>query len=442
MGSSMNLALPAIGREFGLGAVGLGWVASAYLLAAAMVLIPAGRLADLFGRKRIFICGVVIYTAASAVLALSPSAGVLTGFRAAQGMGGAMVFGTAVALLISVYPADRRGHALGINTAAVYLGLSLGPVLGGVLTQQFGWRSLFWTQVPIGILIAVLAAAVFRGEWAEARGERFDVGGSALFAVSLLALMVGFSRLPTASGAALTAAGAAGAAAFVLMEKRIKAPVFDVRLLVRNRVYGFSNLAALINYCATSALSFLLSLYLQYVKGMTPQAAGLVLVAQPVVMTVFSPLAGRASDRRDPRILASAGMALSSLGLFVFSWLGRGTTVAFVVGGLLLVGSGFALFSSPNTNAVMGAVEKKSYGVASATLATMRLVGQMLSLGIVMMLFSVTIGPGRITPDRHDAFLVGLRDAFLLFAVLCVFGVFASLARGPNGRRPERAHER
>lgn len=432
----MNLALPQIGREFGLGAVGLGWVASAYLLAAAMTLVPAGRLADLVGRRKIFISGIGVYTAASVVLALSPSAGVLTGFRAMQGLGGAMVFGTAVALLTSVYPPERRGRALGINTAAVYLGLSLGPVLGGVLTHELGWRSLFWTQVPFGLLILGLASAVFRGEWAEARGERFDAAGSAVFAAALLALMSGFSRLPTAAGAALTAAGAAGVAAFVLLEKRTAAPVFDVRLLVRNRVYGFSNLAALINYCATSALSFLLSLYLQYIKGLPPQAAGLVLVAQPVVMTVFSPLAGRASDHKDPRTLASAGMALSSLGLFLFAFLGRGTSTAIIVGGLLLVGAGFALFSSPNTNAVMGAVDRKFYGVASATLGTMRLVGQMLSLGVVMMLFSVTVGPARITPELHGAFLVSLRAAFLLFAVLCGLGVFASLARGRNGRRP------
>jgi MFS family permease len=167
---------------------------------------------------------------------------------------------------------------------------------------------------------------------------------------------------------------------------------------------------------------------------MPPQSAGLVLVAQPVVMTVFSPLAGRLSDRKDPRTLASAGMALSSLGLFAFSFLGKQTTPPFIIGGLLLVGAGFALFSSPNTNAVMGAVDRKFYGVASATLGTMRLVGQMLSLGIVMMLFSLSVGQARITPAVHVAFLASLKVAFLLFAFLCFLGVFASLARGKNGR--------
>ena len=432
MGSSMNLALPSIGREFSLNAVGLGWVASAYILSAAMFLVPMGRLADLVGRKKIFGWGILLYTAASAVLAVSPSAAILIAFRVVQGVGGAMVFGTAVALLTSVYPAGQRGRALGFNTAAVYLGLSLGPVVGGILTQHFGWRSLFWTQVPIGLLIVALVVWNFKGEWAEARGERFDLAGSVFFALTLLALMVGFSRLPSGLGVGLILAGTAGAAAFVVLEKRAKAPVFNVRLLTRNRVYGFSNLAALINYCATSALSFLVSLYLQYIKGLSPQAAGLVLIAQPVVMTLFSPLAGKLSDRKDPRILASAGMALSSLGLLVFAFLEEDTSIVFIVAGLILVGFGFALFSSPNTNAVMGSVDKKYYGVASATLGTMRLVGQMMSLAIVMMLFSVAIGQARITPAFYGPFLVSLRAAFIVFAFLCFVGVFASLARGKN----------
>jgi EmrB/QacA subfamily drug resistance transporter len=435
MGSSMNLALPAISREFSLKAVSLGWVASAYMLAAAVCLVPMGRLADLVGRKKVFSWGVVAYTISSAILALSPSAAILIAFRVGQGIGGAMVFGTAVALLSSAFPAGDRGRALGINTAATYSGLSLGPVVGGILTQQLGWRSLFWTQVPIGLLIIVLVVRNLRGDWAEARGERFDLAGSAFFGLTLLALMYGFSKLPSGLGAGLTLAGAAGAAAFVARERRAETPVFDIRLLTRNRVYGFSNLAALIHYCATSALSFLVSLYLQYIKGLGPQSAGLVLVAQPIVMTAFSPLAGKLSDRKDPRVLASAGMALSSLGLLVFAFLGTGTTLAAVVAGLLLVGFGFALFSSPNTNAVMGSVENKYYGVASATLGTMRLVGQMLSLAIVMMLFSVAIGQVRITPALYGAFLVSLRVAFIVFAFMCFLGVFASLARGPRLRR-------
>ena len=218
--------------------------------------------------------------------------------------------GTSLAILTSVYPPGDRGKVLGINTAAVYLGLSLGPVLGGFLTQHFGWRSIFVINIPIGLLAFVLTLSRLPGERAEAKGEKFDVAGSAVFGLSLAALMFGFSRLPAVHGALFLLMGLAGLGVFVLLEKRSEAPVLDVRLFLKNRVFAFSNAAALINYSATSAVAFLLSLYLQYIKGLSPQKAGLILIAQPVVMAVFSPLAGKLSDRVEPRIVASAGMAI------------------------------------------------------------------------------------------------------------------------------------
>ena len=309
-----------------------------------------------------------------------------------------MIFGTSMAILTCVYPHGERGRAIGISTAAVYLGLSLGPVLGGFLVHRFGWRSVFLAVVPVGLAGVILTLTRLRGEWDEARGEKFDAAGSAVFGIGLAALMYGFSRLPSLFGAGLVAAGLALLGAFILWEKRVAAPVLDVRLFRANRVFAFSNAAALINYSATSAVAFLLSLYLQYVKGLPPQKAGLVLVAQPLVMALFSPLAGRASDRIEPRVVASVGMAISSAGLLALVFLGPETSIGFITGALLGLGFGFALFSSPNTNAVMCSVERRAYGVASSTLGTMRLTGQMLSLG--------DIGPDhravrRQRPDRR-----------------------------------------
>jgi len=430
MGSSVNIALPSIGREFQTDAITLGWVATAYLLAAAVFLVPFGRLADIYGRKKIFLLGMTAYTTASLLCSLAASARTLIVFRVAQGMGAALVFGTSVAILTSVFPRGERGRALGINTAAVYLGLSLGPVLGGFLTHQLGWRSVFLVNIPLGLLVIAVVLARLRGEWAEAQGERFDLPGSLTYGLALVGIMLGFSRLPQRLGFWLFGAGVAVAAGFVVCERRIVFPVLDVRLFLRNRVFAFSNLAALIHYSATFAVAFFVSLYLQYIQGMTPQGAGLILIAQPAVMTLFSPFAGRASDRIDPRIVASLGMAISSLGLFLLAFLRGATSLLFIVSSLALLGFGFALFSSPNTNAVMGSVEKKSYGVASATLATMRLVGQMTSMGVAMMIVAVFVGRVQITPASHEAFLQALRAGFWLFAALCLAGVFASLARG------------
>ena len=433
MASGMNVGMPLIGKEFGASAVTLGWILTAYTLAAAMFLMPFGRLADLVGRKRIFALGLAVNLIGTVIGAVAPSVAVLILGRAVQGIGGAMIFGTGVAILTSVYPAGARGHALGLNTAAVYTGLSLGPVFGGFLVHAWGWRSVFWATVPVAAAALALTLVRLKGEWADARGEGFDLAGSALLGGGLVALMYGFSRLPGLPGIALTSAGVLALAAFAAFELRLKAPLLDLRLFRHNRIFAFSNLAALFNYSATSAVAFLLSLYLQYIKGLPPQQAGLVLVAQPLVMAVASPFAGRLSDRTEPRLMASLGMAISAAGLVLFSLLGADTSFAFIVASLVCLGLGFGLFSSPNTNAIMGSVEKRHLGVASAALGTMRLTGQMLSAGITMMIFALVMGRAAIVPSLYPLFLRSARIAFVFFAALCVVGVFASLARGDRG---------
>ncbi|MFQ6067688.1 MAG: MFS transporter, partial [bacterium] len=342
MGSSVNIALPSIGREFAMDAVLLSWVATSYLLAAAMFLVPFGRIADIRGRKRIFTYGILIYTVSSFLSAISTSATVLISFRILQGIGGAMIFGTAVAILTSVFPVGQRGKALGINVAAVYLGLSLGPFLGGFLTQHFGWRSIFLANVPVGGLIMVFIFWKLKGEWAGAKGETFDFSGSIIYGLTLIAIMYGLSLLPAMSGVWLILMGILGILAFVRWEMKAESPVLNMNLFRNNTVFAFSNLAALINYSATFAVGFLLSLYLQYTKGLSAQNAGLILVSQPVVMAIFSPLAGRLSDRIEPRIVASMGMALAVVGLFLFTFLNEKTTLEFIVASLILLGFGFA----------------------------------------------------------------------------------------------------
>ncbi len=430
MASSLNVAMPLIGKEFGLRAVTLGWVLTIYTLAAAMFLVPFGRLADLVGRKKIFTIGLSVDITGALIGALARSAPALILGRAIQGIGGAMIFGTGVAILTSVHPSGSRGRALGLNTAAVYTGLSLGPVFGGFLVHAWGWRSVFLVTIPVAATGLVLALTRLKGEWADARGEGFDLAGAALLGTGLVGLMIGFSRLPALPGVLITTAGILTLAGFIALELRLPAPLFDLRLFRHNRIFAFSNLAALFNYSATSAVAFLMSLYLQYIKGLPPQKAGLVLVAQPIVMALTSPFAGRFSDRTEPRLIASAGMALSAIGLVLFAFISPGTGFGFIVGTLICLGLGFGLFSSPNTNAVMCSVERRHLGVASAALGTMRLTGQMLSSGIVMMIFALVMGQAAIEPSVYPLFLRSAHIAFVFFAVLCFAGVFASLARG------------
>jgi MFS family permease len=242
--------------------------------------------------------------------------------------------------------------------------------------------------------------------------------------------MYGFSQLSTIRGVWLILPGALGILAFVKWETKTESPVLDINLFRNNRVFAFSNLAALINYSATFAVTFLLSLYLQYIKKLTPENAGLVLVSQPIVQAFFSPYAGRLSDRTEPRVVASIGMALTAVGLFLFIFLNEKTTLGFIITSLILLGFGFALFSSPNTNAVMSSVENKLYGVASGTIGTMRMLGMVLSMGITILIFSIYIGKVQITPEYYPLFLRCVRMAFTFLTVLCLWGILASLVRG------------
>lgn len=428
--SSVNIALPAIGKEFSLNAVLLSWIVTSYIIAATIFLVPFGRIADIYGRKKFFAVGVLLFSLTSLLCALSGSISMLLFSRVLQGISAAMIFGTGTAMLTSVYPLSERGKALGINVAATYLGLSVGPFVGGILTHYYGWRSIFLTIVPVGLIAVVLVLWRVKGEWAEAEGEKFDLLGSLIYAAAILVMMYGLSELPSLSGYCLLGAGIAGLFLFVRWELRLLHPVLDVRLFRRNVTFAFSNLAALINYSATYAVGFVLSLYLQYIKGFSAEHAGIILVAQPVMQFLFSPLAGWLSDRIEPRMIASAGMMLTAAGLLMLVPLNSATAVGYIVVCLLLLGLGFALFSSPNTNAVMSSVEKRFYGVASGTLSTMRLAGQMLSMGILTLILVLFLGRVQIVPRYFPAFIKSAKTAFAVFAFLCFIGIFASLARG------------
>lgn len=428
--SSLTVALPAIGREFSLSAVQLGWVSTAYLLTTAALLVPFGSAADSYGRKRVFLIGMLIASLASLLCAFAPSFAWLIAFRSLQAVGGAMVFSTVTALLSGVYPPGERGRVLGINVSAVYIGLSLGPPIGGVLTESFGWRSIFVVSIVMGLLAAALVVWRIRGEWAEPAKGRFDYTGAVVFAAGLAVLMWGISRLPGAGGFTLMAGGVVLLAAFLWWETRVAQPVLNVDLFRHNRIFALSNFAALINYSATFAVSFLLALYLQYVKGFSAQTAGLVLVFQPAMQAIFSPWAGRLSDRIEPRVVVSSGMGLTVMGLVLLAFLRPTTPIWYIIGTLCLLGIGFGIFSSPNTNTVMSSVDRRHFGIASATLGTMRLMGQMFSMGLAMLVFALFLGSAQAQNSDPGTLTTSIQVAFAISAVLCVVGVFASMARG------------
>jgi EmrB/QacA subfamily drug resistance transporter len=429
LSSSVNLALPSIGKELHANAIELGWVVSSFILSSAIFLLPFGRLADIVGRKKVFTTGITLFTFSTFLIIFSGSIVSMIVFRILQGLSSAMIFGTSLAIITSVYQPGERGRAMGINITATYLGLSSGPVIGGLLTQYFGWRSIFAFLVPFGIISLILISRKIKTEWAESSGEKFDWRGSVIYGIALASFMYGFSRLPASIGWICVVIGISTAVFFVFFEKNVSNPVFDIRLLVQNRVFAFSGLAALINYAATSAIGFFISLYLQYLKGLDAHAAGLIMISQPVAMMLLSPIAGRLSDKKNPGVIASAGMGMTAAGLGFLCFLRETTPNYLIVLLLILMGIGFGLFSSPNSNAIMSSVEKRYLGVASGVVGTMRMTGQMMSMGIAMMLISLYIGKQTINPATYPGLISAMRTGFVIFSVLSLFGILASLAR-------------
>ncbi len=431
MGSSINLAVPSIGREFNSGTFLLSWVVTGNLLASAALLLSFGRLADIAGRKKVFLAGMIIFSIFSMLCGIARSIETLIAFRVLQGVGGAMIFGTGMAILTSVFPPRERGRVLGLNVAAVYVGLSLGPALGGWLNHNLGWQSIFYLCALAGVFILFFTASRMRGEWRGAGDESFDLAGALLYSAGLIMFLYGISSIAVSAWAKyLLASGLALLALFVRHELRTGHPILNMNLFAGNITFAFSNLAALINYSATFAVGFLISLYLQVVMGYDSLAAGLVLLAQPVIMAVLSPFAGRLSDHVEPRIVSSWGMALTALGLLILCFISSGTPTWLLILSLAMLGTGFALFSSPNSNAVMGSVEKIFYGVASSTLGTMRLVGQAVSMAAVTLIIAFYAGNVKLGPGYADVILESTRTSFAVFSVLCFAGIFVSLARG------------
>ena len=431
--AAVNVAIPTIGREFAMEAVWMAWVGTIYFLSIAMVQVPCGRLADIYGRKKLFIIGLLVTVLASFLGAVANSVPLLFISLALMGAGSGIMFNNSISILTSVFPADRRGRALGISTAGTYAGLSMGPFIGGVLTATFGWQSIF---VLAGILSMVLLALVFyalKGEWREARGEKFDFVGSITYAISIVLFMYGFSSLPSVLGVVLFLLGVTGFIFFARWEARTDSPIFNLSLFRKNKVFFFSNLAIFISYIAIFAVSFLLSLYLQYIKGLSPQMAGLILITASVLMAIMTPISGRVSDRIEPRLVASVGMSLNCVALFLLIFLNDSTALWFIMVALAINGLGIGIFASPNTNAIMGSVERKFLGVAAGTLGTMRTAGMMVSMGIMMILFSLYIGQAEITPEYYPQFLTSVRTGFIIFTVVSIFGLLCQLvARGAD----------
>ena len=452
-GSIVAVALPKMGPLLNLSFAASLWVQAAYLLSLAVLLIPVGRLADQHGRMRFYLAGTAIFTVASLAAALSWNGPSLILSRILQGIGGALLHATSAAIVASVFPAQERGRALGINVMAVYLGLSVGPPLGGFLVDHFGWPWIFLVNLPIGLGVFLWGWRLLprrgteRQDAAEARKTgRLDLPGAALLATLLVALLVPLtfaSEWGWASPRVWTLLGLSALAlgAFQARETRAAVPLVDLDLLRRNRLFAAANLAALLNYMALYAIAILTAVQLQLVQGRSAKVTGWIMLGQPLMQACLSPLAGRLSDRVGSRVLSTSGMLLTALGMVLLALQGQGGSMLPIAAALATVGVGMAAFSAPNTSAIMGSVDRSQLSVASAFLGTMRVTGQALSVAILGGIAASHLGSGgwRLllraggSPQAAAAFARGYRAAMVTGAGLALLGAWASLVRGAHG---------
>ncbi|MEJ2524916.1 MAG: MFS transporter [Desulfuromonadales bacterium] len=408
MMSAVGVALPAIGREFKASAMQLGLVETTYVLSASIFLLAMGRMGDIYGRRRVFQIGLIAFTCAGGLLSQAWSIESLIGLRFT---------------ITTIKPWGEKRTHLDYEIDGMVVKIN-------VLVNTFGWRAIFYLVVPLGLITFAVSWFRLRGEWAESRGEPFDWQGSLIYAVAILMLITGASNLDRGHWAwALALAGMAGIALFLRFEAKAAYPVLDVALLRRNRVFAFSNLAALLNYAATFGVTFFLSLYLQFVKGMNPREAGTLLIIQPIIQALFSPFCGRLADRFPAPLVATIGMSFCALGLAIAASISAASSLTRVVLTLITLGLGFALFSSPNISVIMGSIPSRYLGVASGLNSTMRTLGMMASMTVITIIFSILMGDQAVTPQTQPQFLVSMHTALLTFSGLCVIGIFLSLGR-------------
>ena len=431
MGSALNLSVPALEKEFHVSAGTVSWVITIYMLTCASFAVPFGRLGDRVERRRILYMGILIFSISSAAAVFSAGIGFFLAARIMQGIGASMIFSTNIAILVGAFDEDMRGKVLGYSTCATYVGLSAGPVAGGILNYNFGWRSVF---IATAIVSAVaFCVAFFRLPYSkktEFERKPADLAGNILFVISVILLMYGISSLRQGRVSLfILGSGIASFIVFIYRESKARNPLVDLKIFRDNPSFLLLNLAAMINYGANFVMSYMLSVYLQIIKGMTSQLAGVILVTNTAVMAVLSPYMGKLSDRLSPSKLSALGMSDCAASLFIFSGLTQDTFTVKIIFTLALSGAGLALFSAPNTNAVMSCVKKEDYGVASSILSTMRSMGHSSAMALATAIIGLYMGTESMTSAQPDSIMTTVHVIFSLFAALCILGIFMAIRR-------------
>lgn len=430
-GSVVNTIQPLVRTAMHSDVATIEWVLTVYLLVVSGLLLGMGRWGDMRGHKPVYLGGFVVFLISSALCGLSPSAELLIGARVLQAIGAAMLMASGPAIITQNFPPEMRGKALGIQLTMTYLGLTMGPLFGGWLAQHFGWASVFYINIPVGLPALYISQRFIPAERPPEMHKRFDIAGAALFLVGLVMLLLALNKAhdwgwtsPLTLG--ILAFSVATLIFFFWIEGRIQDPMLDLSL-IRNRLFSFAAVSALLCYIGLYSTLFLLPYYLIEGRGYNASMTGLILAAQPLAMAGIASFSGSLSDKVGTRIPTTIGMAILSVGLFLLSRLQPNTTLGYVVLGLVFAGLGTGMFVSPNNSAMLGVAPRERRGIASGIMATARNVGMVLGIGMAGAIFTSVLA--HHTGTRADAIFAGVRSGFLGAGIVGVLGIVTSFVR-------------
>lgn len=419
-----SVALPKIALTFGLSNILQNWVSMSFILTMAILTVPLGKLCGKYGVKKTFLYSCLLFLVGTIGTALSNTIPLLYLFRVIAGIGAAGLTVDTPLIISEVISPNNRGKAFGINLFFVYLGMSLAPFLGGVLTTDFGWQSIFWVMVPF-IILNMIVLLIIPDEWYKGRGDSFDWKGSIVFALGIIMFIYGFSNIISLYGLIFAIIGIILLVGFAKLELNLEQPVFKIGLF-HNKRFLSSNLASLLSYVATFAVTTVLAYYLQYIMGWSAAQSGFLLVISPLIMALSSPISGYLSDKVDPQKLTTLGMGLVTIGLFILVFLTKTTPVYLLIISLLFQGLGYGIFASPNNNTIMSSVPENDTPMASSALATMCTIGETLSMSVFTVIFAIFMGNVVISASNFSGLILSTKAIFIILTVVSIFAAYAS----------------
>ncbi|WP_133469596.1 MFS transporter [Paraglaciecola marina] len=431
--ASVNIAIPDMAADLQANAKMVSWLPTLFILSSVVFMLPAGKLADNYGRKRIYSYGLALNAFSSLMCGVSGSMEWVLFWRFVQGLASSMIFATGIAIITSVTPSHKRGAALGLASACIYIGLTIAPAVGGWLTELWGWRAVFLFQVPIVIALLILIKMRLEGEWKNDDRTKFDWWGTGIFALFASSLVYGLSILPQILGVGMLVLSAASLGMFVLHQSRSRKPLIRVQMFRDSRVFSMSLSTSLLMYASNFPLVFLISLYLQYVKGFTPSHAGQIILLQALSMAILAPISGKLADKFEARLISTLGCVIVGIGLAVLSTISTETSIMYIAISLLLIGIGFGLFSTPNNNAIMGVVKPDEVGVASASLNLSRTIGNLFGMSLVNLMVHFYIGDAQFSAEQNPALIQTFDMALMMSLSFVLVASALSALRGKSG---------